>query len=52
MIHNEQTGAPIAGRAYRATLDDGQVIEGLTDAQGRTALSPAQAIQLVRLVLP
>lgn len=52
VIHNEQTGAPIAGRAYRATLDDGQVIEGLTDAQGRTALSPAQAIQLVRLVLP
>lgn len=51
VIHNDQTGEPIAGRAYRATLDDGQIIEGVTDAQGHTDLPQTQSMKLIKLVL-
>ncbi|MGD7413335.1 PAAR domain-containing protein, partial [Ralstonia pseudosolanacearum] len=31
---DQLTGEPIANRRYRATLADGQVVEGVSDAQG------------------
>lgn len=30
------TGAPLAGQRYRVTLEDGQILEGRTDADGMT----------------
>lgn len=38
VLFDPQSGLPVAGRGYRAVLPDGQVIEGKTDAQGRTTL--------------
>lgn len=37
-ITDLNTGQPIANQRYRATLEDGQVIEGRTDAQGLTQI--------------
>ena len=51
VLFNRQNGEPIANRAYRATLDDGQVIEGRSDAQGRTQLTNADAFRQIDLII-
>ncbi|QUP55996.1 type VI secretion system tip protein VgrG (plasmid) [Ralstonia syzygii] len=33
-LTDQLTGEPLANRRYRATLEDGQVVEGVSDAQG------------------
>lgn len=38
VLFDPQSGRPVSDRGYRAILPDGQVIEGKTDDQGRTAL--------------
>jgi len=38
VVTERQTGLPIKGRAYAATLEDGTVVSGKTDEQGRTEL--------------
>jgi type VI secretion system secreted protein VgrG len=38
VLFDQQTGEPVPNRSYRAVLDDGQVVSGKTDAEGRTAL--------------
>jgi type VI secretion system secreted protein VgrG len=43
-LFDPQSGLPVIGRGYRATLPDGQVIEGKTDAQGRTSLMQSTAM--------
>lgn len=32
------TGEPLANQRYRATMEDGQIIEGTTDAKGLTQI--------------
>jgi len=43
------SGRPHVRQRYRIELDDGSVIEGVTDEQGRTALSQDQALRIARL---
>ncbi|MBW9336817.1 type VI secretion system tip protein VgrG [Herbaspirillum sp. RU 5E] len=43
------SGRPHAQQRYRIELDDGSVIEGVTDEQGRTALSQDMAMRIARL---
>ena len=43
-LFDPQTGLPVKDRSYRAVLEDGQIIEGKTDAEGRTALMQSTAI--------
>ncbi len=43
-LFDPQSGLPVTGRRYRATLPDGQVVEGKTDAQGRTSLMKSSAM--------
>ena len=38
MLRHEQTGEPLANRRYRAVTESGQVITGVSDAEGRTQL--------------
>jgi len=38
-------GKPLASQKYKITLDDGQVIDGLTDEKGMTSLTKSQAAQ-------
>ena len=40
------TGAPLKSRHYRIALDDGQVIEGRTDEDGRTDLPQKDAMRV------
>lgn len=39
VLFHQSTGKPIAGRRYRLDLEDGRVITGVTDDQGRTELA-------------
>ncbi len=43
-LFDPQSGLPVSGRGYRAILPDGQVVEGKTDAQGRTSLMQSAAM--------
>ncbi|AKN63773.1 type VI secretion system tip protein VgrG [Herbaspirillum seropedicae] len=43
------SGRPHVRQRYRIELDDGSVIEGVTDEQGRTALSQDMAMRIARL---
>ncbi|MBV8157697.1 MAG: DUF2345 domain-containing protein [Dyella sp.] len=46
------SGQPAANRAYRIKLDDGEFVEGVTNAKGETSLSIkeiAQGMQLLRV---
>ena len=36
VLHWMSTGEPIQNRRYRIKLEDGRVLEGMTDADGRT----------------
>ncbi|WP_296945699.1 type VI secretion system Vgr family protein [uncultured Massilia sp.] len=38
VLAHQQTGLPVPNQRYRATLEDGRVVTGRTDAQGRTSL--------------
>ncbi|WP_299534497.1 type VI secretion system Vgr family protein [uncultured Herbaspirillum sp.] len=43
------SGRPHVRQRYRIELEDGSVIEGVTDEQGRTALSKDMAMRIARL---
>lgn len=49
VLFDPQTGLPVKDRAYRAILEDGQIIEGKTDAEGRTALMQSTAMGEVEI---
>jgi type VI secretion system secreted protein VgrG len=51
VLLDAQTGLPVKDRGYRAVLSDGQVIEGKTDANGRTALMEAAVIGEVEITI-
>lgn len=51
VLFDSQTGLPVKGRAYRAVLEDGQVIEGKTDDEGRTALMQSTAMGEVEITI-
>ncbi|HEX7639872.1 MAG TPA: type VI secretion system Vgr family protein, partial [Burkholderiaceae bacterium] len=51
VLYNRQNGRPIPDRRYRAELEDGRVVEGRSDDQGRTHLTQADAAQLVDLII-
>lgn len=51
VLFDSQTGLPIKDRSYRAVLEDGQVIEGKTDAEGRTALMQSTAMGEVEITI-
>lgn len=44
ILFDPQSGLPVTGRGYRAILPDGQVVEGKTDAQGRTKVMQSTAM--------
>lgn len=53
VLRSMGNGQPIPGQKYRITMADGRVIEGISDAQGATALSQAEALHATRVdVLP
>ena len=39
-----QTGEPLPNRRYRIETHDQQIIEGISDAEGRTGLPQSQSI--------
>ena len=45
VVTHPLNGKPLASQKYKITLDDGQVIEGLTDEKGMTSLTKSQAAQ-------
>ncbi|WP_260431434.1 hypothetical protein [Burkholderia contaminans] len=45
------TGRPVAHRAYRIRLADGQIVEGVTDEKGETLLSRQDVAQGLKLLL-
>ena len=49
VLFDPQTGLPVKNRSYRAVLEDGQIIEGKTDAEGRTALMQSTAMGEVEI---
>lgn len=46
---DQQTGAPIAGLAYRMVLADGTVLRGVTDADGKTQCATSEQSENVEL---
>ncbi len=52
VLRLRNTGAPIKQRAYRITLDDGQVIAGRTDDKGQTDLAQRDAMRLTNIEFP
>jgi type VI secretion system secreted protein VgrG len=51
VLFDSQTGLPVKDRSYRAVLEDGQVIEGKTDAEGRTALMQSTTMGEVEITI-
>jgi len=51
ILFDQQSGLPVKGRAYRVILDDGQVIEGKTDADGRTELMQSNTMGEVQIII-
>jgi len=49
ILRSELTGKPLAHRGYRLISEDGSIIEGMTDADGTTALAISEAPELVRV---
>ncbi|WP_240783501.1 DUF2345 domain-containing protein, partial [Rahnella sp. CFA14(1/10)] len=45
VVTHPLNGKPLASQKYKITLDDGQIIEGLTDEKGMTSLTQSQAAQ-------
>jgi type VI secretion system secreted protein VgrG len=46
------TGRPLASKAYKITLSDGQIVEGITGQDGRTSVSKTDIAQGLKLLLP
>jgi type VI secretion system secreted protein VgrG len=46
------TGRPLARKAYKITLADGQIVEGITGQDGRTSVSKTDIAQGLKLLLP
>ncbi|WP_404531423.1 type VI secretion system Vgr family protein [Massilia sp. TN1-12] len=44
VLTHQQTGLPVPNQRYRATFEDGRVVTGRTDAQGRTSLLTGEVI--------
>ncbi len=44
VLAHQQTGLPVPNQRYRATLEDGRVVTGRTDGQGRTSLLTGEMI--------
>ena len=42
---------PVPDQRYKVELDDGRIIEGLTDTEGKTQLIPSDAINTMRITL-
>ncbi|TAK37225.1 MAG: DUF2345 domain-containing protein, partial [Lysobacteraceae bacterium] len=42
---------PISNQKYRVTMDDGRVIEGVTDVMGQTQMADSEGIQNVAIEL-
>lgn len=51
VLFDSQTGQPVQNRGYRAILEDGQVFEGKTDAEGRTAVMQSSVIGEIQIVI-
>lgn len=45
ILHNDQTAEPLVSTPYRLTTPSGQVIEGISDEQGRTLLASSKAAE-------
>lgn len=43
ILKNARSGAPVANRRYRITTADGRVVEGRTNARGRTSVVDSEA---------
>jgi len=46
ILRSRTSGELVKGRAYRITLDDGQIVEGRTDEDGRTDLPQRDAMRV------
>ncbi len=44
-----RAGKPVADRSYRITLGSGRIVEGKTDAEGRTQLVSSKAAETLKL---
>ena len=44
VLTHQQTGLPVPNQRYRATFEDGRVVDGRTDEQGRTSLLVGEMI--------
>jgi type VI secretion system secreted protein VgrG len=51
VLFDQQSGLPVKNRAYRAVLEDGQEIQGKTDADGRTELMHSTAMGQVQIII-
>ena len=51
VLRHLQTREPIPGQRYIAHLEDGKTVEGISDAQGRTALVHSDTLGAVRFEL-
>ena len=47
VLYDAQTGEPVPNRRYRIATHDKQIIEGTSDAKGRTDLPQSQSIGVV-----
>lgn len=52
LIRNKQTGAPLSDVKYRVQLESGDVVVGMTDAEGRTQLVHSDTPQIASIQVP
>jgi type VI secretion system secreted protein VgrG len=53
VLHWDGTDDPVVNRKFRATLEDGRVVEGVTDAQGHAQIAETTHFQIAHFdVLP
>jgi type VI secretion system secreted protein VgrG len=50
ILRDHTTGRPLVDRGYKIELADGKTIEGVTNAQGQTSVSPADVAQGMKLL--
>jgi type VI secretion system secreted protein VgrG len=51
VLSDNLTGRPVADRPYRIQLADGRIVEGMTNAEGETSLTPNDIAQGIKLML-
>lgn len=51
LVTEEESTMPVAGQKYRITRESGEVIEGVTDAQGRTSVVATDGAERLELEL-